>query len=142
MAAFGFGVGDFIAVATLINNIRGSLQDCGGARDDYQELERELRHLELTLAVVKTLTGPPERQAEIVAIKSIALSCRQTLDAFDKNIKKYERSLSVTSRVGRLKASGRAVQWGLLMQADVEKFRTYIVAHVGSLNTVIAAEIL
>jgi hypothetical protein len=141
-APFGFGVGDFIAVATLIKNIKSALQDSGGARDDYQELERELQLLELALAALRSLTGPPQRQAEIMAIKLIALSCRHTLDAFYANIKKYDRSLSVTSRVGVMRASGKMVQWGLLMQADVVKLRSYVAAHVGSLNTLISAEIL
>jgi hypothetical protein len=140
--AFGFGVGDFIAVATLINSIRTALQDYGGARDEYQELERELGLLELALTAVKSLTGPPQRDAEIAAIKVIALSCRHMLNAFYQNVKKYEQSLSVTSRVTKFRASGRMVQWGLLMQGDVTKVRGYVAAHVASLNTLISAEIL
>jgi hypothetical protein len=69
-ASFGFGVGDFIAVATLIKNIKSALQDSGGARDDYQELERELQLLELAHAALRSLTSPPQRQAEIMAIKA------------------------------------------------------------------------
>jgi hypothetical protein len=58
---FGVGVGDFIVVATLIINIKSALQDSDGARDDYQELERELDLLELAPAAVKSLTRPPHR---------------------------------------------------------------------------------
>jgi len=94
------------------------------------------------MATLRSLTGPPQRQAEIMAIKLVTLSCRHTLNTFYTNIKKYDRSLSVTSRVGMMRASGKMVQWGLLMQADVVKLRSYVAAHVGSLNTLISAEIL
>jgi len=141
-APFGFGVGDFIAVATLINNIRAALKDSGGARDEYQELERELELLELALAAIKTLTGPPHRQSEITAIKLVALSCRRTLDTFYAGIKKYDQSLSVTSRPSRTRASVKMVQRNLLMQADVTELRNYVAAHVGTLNILISTEIL
>jgi len=139
---FGFGVGDFIAVATLINSIRTSLQDAGGARDEFQELERELELLDRTLKVVKTLQGSKERESEIATFKLVALSCRHVLDGFWKNLKKYESSLSVSSRMGKAKAAWTMVQWGLSMQGVVMKLRRYIATHVGLLNTLIAAEVL
>jgi hypothetical protein len=141
-APFGFSIGDFIAVATLIKDIASALQESGGARDDYQELERELELLELALSAVKSLTGPPQRQSEIMAIKLVALSCRHSLDVFYANIKKYNQNLSVTSRVSRMRASGKMLQWGLLMQSDIAKLRSYITTHVGNMNTLISAEIL
>jgi hypothetical protein len=141
-APFGFGVGDFIAVATLIKNIRAALKDSGGARDEYQELERELALLELALGAIKTLTGPPHRQGEITAIKLVALSCRRTLDHFYSSVTKYDKSLSAVSIPSRARASVKMVQWNLLMQADVTKLRSYLEAHVGSLNVLISTELL
>lgn len=141
-APFGFGVGDFIAVVTLINKIRAALKDSGGARDEYQQLERELALLELALGAIKTLTGPLHRQGEITAIKSVALSCRRTLDDFYSSIKKYEESLSVVSRKSRARSSAKQVQWSLLMQSDVTKLRSYLESHVGILNILISTELL
>ena len=142
LASFGFRAGDFIAVATLIKNIKAALKDSGGARDEYQELERELALLELALGAIKTLTGPPHRQGEITAIKLVALSCRRTLDDFYSSITKYDKSLSAESMPRRARTSLRMVQWSLLMQADVTKLRSYLEAHVGSLNILISTELL
>ena len=139
---FGFSVGDFIALSSLISNIRTSLQSYGGARADYQELERELEILQLALAAIKSLTGPSQRHSEISAIKLVALSCRQTLNEFYARIQKYEKSLGITSKQSKGRASGRMVQWGLYMQVDMAKMRSYIAAHVGTLNTLLSTEVL
>ena len=44
--SFGFAVGDFVAVGTLIANIVHSLR---GTRSEYQELTRELEKYEVPL---------------------------------------------------------------------------------------------
>ena len=47
--SFGFSVGDFIAVGSLIKDISSCLQDAGGSKTEYQELLRELECLQQAL---------------------------------------------------------------------------------------------
>ena len=107
--SFGFSVGDFLAVGKLVADIVTSLRSASIA--EYRELICELHGLQQAL---------------------------YELDEFGAKLKKFERleiaGGKTRSRLETMKVCTRKLQRGCCMKEEVEKLRTYIVVHVGSLN--------
>ncbi|KAH6667579.1 hypothetical protein B0J14DRAFT_659031 [Halenospora varia] len=132
--SFGWSAGDIAAAVKLVNKIIHSVSNAGGAREHFQELESELKGLLRALHEISDLTSQPGQIPEIVALKFAACLCEDTLKAFFEKIKPFDRSLRAGSMTSKLKATPRMVRWELLVKKDIPEFRSYLVAHVGSLN--------
>ncbi|MCJ1396035.1 hypothetical protein MMC18_008922 [Xylographa bjoerkii] len=113
--AFGFSIGDFLAVAKLIVDVGSSLQDVGGSTSEYQELQRELQSLQRALLHVEKLQARP---GQLPAINSI------------KCVGKTE---------GKLLDLKRKTQWGLCKKKEMEKLQNYLSVHIGSINMLLMA---
>ena len=132
--SFGFSVGDFVAAANLIAEIISALRT--SSTSAYHELVVELHNLERALDDIEHLKCVPEQIPAATAVKVAALTCRFPLDEFATKFKKFQclqgqETLGVRQRmnVWRLK-----LEWGFTMEEEVQRLRTYLVAHVGSLN--------
>jgi hypothetical protein len=90
--SFGFSVGDFLAVGSLIKDVVVSLKDAGGAAADYQQLIVELHGLQRALDSIEHLhVDPGTPQAEnINNLKVTALGCRYVLEEALKKLRSYE----------------------------------------------------
>jgi hypothetical protein len=130
----GWRAGDVVSAIALVNRIITSVGNAGGAREHFRELELELGGLLKALKEIAELTSLPDQIPEIVALKFAACLCEETLKRFYEKIKPFDESLGVSSRKSKAKAAPRMVRWELLVKKDVPEFRTYLVAHVGSLN--------
>ncbi len=136
--SFGFSVGDFLAASKLINDIVSALRH--SSVSSYQELVRELHGLERALHQVEHLPCPPGQEAQVNAVKAVALTVQYPLNEFAAKLSKFERldirhsNVHVPTISDKAKGWGRKVQWGIVMEEDVAKLRTHIAAHVGSLN--------
>ncbi|KAH7401764.1 hypothetical protein DE146DRAFT_440850 [Phaeosphaeria sp. MPI-PUGE-AT-0046c] len=135
--SFGFAVGDFIAAAKLIKDIVSILRTA--ARAEYQELVLELRGLQNSLNHVERLRAPPERQSSITSIKVAALTCTHVLDEFVNKLRKFE-DLSVQHGTPKAKLWTQKLRWGFTMGDEVQKLRSYLLAHVGYLNMRLVTE--
>ncbi len=134
--SFGFSVGDFLTAGRLISDIIASLRTASVS--EYRELLLELHGLQRALYEIEHLKCSPGQEAAINGIKVAALMCQYALDDFSAKLKKFER-LGFTggktrSNLETMKIWTRKLQWGFCMKEEVEKLRTYIVVHVGSLN--------
>lgn len=134
--SFGFSVGDFLTVGKLIADIVASLRTASIA--EYRELIYELHGLQRALHEIEYLKTTPNQEAAVNGIKVAALMCQYPLDDFCAKLKKFD-GLGFTagktrSRLETMKLWTRKLQWGFCMKEEVEKLRTYIVVHVGSLN--------
>ncbi|KAH8654461.1 hypothetical protein BGZ60DRAFT_154674 [Tricladium varicosporioides] len=132
--SFGWSAGDIAAAVRLVNKIIQSVGNTGGAREHFQELESELKGLLRALHEISDLTSQPGQIPEIVALKYAACLCEDTLKTFFEKIKPFDESLGKGSSTSRVKAAPRMVRWELLIKKDIPEFRSYLVAHVGSLN--------
>jgi hypothetical protein len=72
---------------------------------------------------------------DIVALKFAACLCGDTPERFYGRIKPFDASLSAVAPKGAsgMNAVPRTVRWELLLKKDIPEFRSYWVAHVGSL---------
>ena len=128
--SFGFAVGDFIAVGSLIVQIADSLKDVGDAKSDYQELIRELESLDRTLTHIEKLQGPTADN-----IKCAALMCRYPLSEFLGKIKNYEKTLGVAAKkVSFVETTVEEVHLSFGKKDEVAKLRDYLNLHIGSIN--------
>lgn len=145
-AAFGFSVGDVIAVSILIKDVFNALDNAKGSAADYQELCRELWALDRALLEVELLSRSSDTSVELNAlshtVRRVADQCKECIEKFLKKVKGYERSLRAggCSRgerqrsLGRLCDAGKKVMWGLTQKEEVTKFRAEINAHSSAIN--------
>ena len=142
MASFGWSAGDIVATINLVNRV---VQCIGGAHDarvHFQELLSELRGLSRALSEISELTRIPGQTPEIQALKFASCSCGETLRRFYEKIRPFEDTLGAASTQSKLKAVPRMVRWELLVKKDVPELRSYLVAHVGSLNLRLSTALL
>ncbi|PMD29355.1 hypothetical protein L207DRAFT_445554 [Hyaloscypha variabilis F] len=132
--SFGWSAGDIWAAIQLLNRIISSVNNIGGSRDNFQELQTELEGLRRALHEISQLASQPGQIPEIVALKFAACLCEDTLKRFFEKIKPFDEALGLGTKVPKLRVAPRMVRWELLVKKDIPEFRCYLVAHVGSLN--------
>lgn len=142
MASFGWSAGDIVATITLVNRIVQCVTGAHDARAHFQELLSELQALSRALYEISELTKLPGQTPEIEAMKFASCSCGETLGRFYKKVQPFESALGTGSKQSKSKAALRMVRWELLVKKDVPELRSYLVAHVGSLNLRLSTALL
>jgi hypothetical protein len=132
--SFGWSVGDIVAAISLINQVIHCVKDVGGSQEHFQELQSELQGLQLALTNISSLASEPGQIPDIVALKFVACSCQETIQRFLQKIEPFNKSLGPGSQRSKLRTAPRMVRWELLVKKEIPEFRSYLVAHVGSLN--------
>lgn len=135
--SFGFSVGDFIAVGTIIADIISSLQEAGGSKSEYQELVRELESLQHALRHLDKLQ-PSSSSTNVDSIKYAALSCRRPLEEFLAKIKRFDKSLGVWGKQGPIKSAAGKLRWSFGQEDEIRKLQSYLNIHVGTINILLA----
>lgn len=134
MASFGWSAGDIITTITLVTKLIHCISGSHTSRHHFQELLSELQSLSRALHEISTLTQFPDQTPEIHALKFASCLCAEPLKRFYDKVQPFEDALAASSTKSRLKAAPRMVRWELLVKKDVPELRSYLVAHVGSLN--------
>lgn len=132
--SFGWSAGDIVAAIKLVNKVVQCVGNIGGSREHFQELSSELHGLLRALDEIANLIRIPDQIPEITSLKFAACLCGDTLNTFLKKIEPFDRSLAASSTKIRLKAAPKMVRWELLVRKDIPELRSYLVAHVGTLN--------
>jgi hypothetical protein len=122
--SFGFSVGDFIAVGSLIKDISSCLQDAGGSKAEYQEILRELECLQQALRHLDKLQNGCSSSANLDFIKYAALSCRRPLEQFLGKIRKYDKSLGVWGKDGVIQSTAVKLRRGFGQKEEVRKLQS------------------
>lgn len=142
MASFGWSAGDIVSAISLVNRIIQCIGGAHNARDHFQELLSELQALSRALREIAELTKIPDQTPEIQALKFASCSCTETLLRFYNKLEPFKDALDAASTKSKLKAAPRMVRWELLVKKDVPELRSYLVAHVGSLNLRLSTALL
>jgi uncharacterized coiled-coil protein SlyX len=139
--AFGFSVGDFVALGNLILAVGLSLRDTSGSASQYQDLQRELDGLQRALAYVcLSSSSPRSEHAPLVAeIRLAVLSCRGPLQEFLAQVQGYEGSLGAGKSRGKVVDWGKKARW-MVCKKEEEVGRLWAVlgTHVGAINMLLA----
>jgi hypothetical protein len=136
--SFGFSVGDFIAVGSLIYQLAESLRE-GGSASEYRQVVKELGHLLNALSHLEKLN----LSAELVdIINALLRDCRQTLEEWLGKISKFDRHLGHASGASTIsgKAVLRKVQWRFKEGIEAGDMRSKIVFYIQSFNLLLSIE--
>lgn len=139
MSSVTFGsVGDIITVCLLAKSIVEALDDSRGASAEYQGLVTEIRSLECSLLEVELFTRSWRDSSTSASLRlecsKLVKECRNTLEAFQTYLKKYEPSLSKDTRTGILRRAATKIKWQLLAKDTVSRFRSELAGHSNALN--------
>ena len=140
--SFGISVGDFITVGRLIQDIVSSLR--ATSISEYRELILELHGLQRALNEIEHLKCHPSQESAVNGIKVAALMCQYPLDEFASKLRKFESlgpgKAEHASKVEKVGIWATKLRWGFCMKEEVLKVRSYLSAHVGSLNMRLIAQ--
>ncbi|KAK2794086.1 hypothetical protein FQN52_009168 [Onygenales sp. PD_12] len=134
--SFGFSVGDFIAVTTLIHKIR---KDFVGAPSQFRDISDEVRSLSIVLQDVGILVegdDPNSQHAE--ELEHIANGCRDVLETLETTLDKYAELQSVPEKavngnIGRrMKRAWKKLKWE---PDDIRDLRSRIVLNLTLLKS-------
>ena len=139
MVPFGFSAGDFAIAIGLIVRISKALRDSGGAAAEYRDIIQDLQTLQQLLGLLETLRPADGSVSHINAVRGMALACRIPLLEFAEKIESYEQALGVGSSKGMFKRGVRKVQWAVLVEEEVAKFRGIIAAKVYNITLLLGA---
>jgi hypothetical protein len=146
--SFPFHTNDIRSTLNLITTIITFLHRTftSASHTQFQSLVQELQALQRSLTEIDALAGDETQIPEISALRFASCGCRETLERFWERLRPFEDVLG--EGVGKRDAKGawkkapRMVRWELLVRKEVPELRTYLVAHVGSLNLRLSTALL
>ncbi len=140
MVPFGFSAGDFANAIGLIVRISKALKDSGGAVAECRDILQDLQTLQQLLGLLETLRPADGSLSHINAVRGMALACRVPLLGFAEKLERsYEPALGVGSSKGMFTRGVKKVQWAVLVEEEVAKFRGVIAAKVHNISLLLGA---
>ncbi|KAK2753386.1 hypothetical protein FQN55_003515 [Onygenales sp. PD_40] len=134
--SFGFSVGDFIAVTTLIHKIR---KDFVGAPSQFKDISDEVRSLSIVLQDVGILVeGDDPNSQHAKELEHIAKGCRDVLETLETTLDEYAELQSVPEKavngnIGRrMKRAWKKLKWE---PDDIRDLRSRIVLNLTLLKS-------
>lgn len=124
----------------LVNKVRKSLKDAGGAASEYQSAVIELENLATTLSHLEALQPNEDNIQHVNAIRAMAMACQFPLEEFRRKMTRYESSLGPLARRKSLYTIGQKTKWSVIFAEDVEKLRALIAAKHVSINLLLGMQ--
>ena len=134
MIPFGFSAGDLATAIGLIVRISKALRDSGTAAAECRDVLQDLQNLQQLLGFVETLRPADGSISHINAVRGMALKCHIPLLEFAQKIESYAPALGVGSSKGMITRGVKKVQWAILVEEEVAKFRGTIAAKVDTIT--------
>ncbi|KAK3331476.1 hypothetical protein B0H66DRAFT_468412 [Apodospora peruviana] len=131
-------VGDIISITVLIKDIVSALSEARGSSKAYRDLVESLNVLHQMLHEADRVYSdePHDSAVRLVALNTVG-QIRNCLRRFDATIQKYGPSLAQGGSGCSLMDGARKLQWKLLEEKDVDKFRSEIMGYSQSLTTLL-----
>ena len=141
--AFGFSVGDFINVLSLINKIRKALKDTDGADDDIRAVSQDLEQLELVLNhLVEGHWGQECDVGCVNAVRGVAISCQVPLERYLKRLETFAADMKRSGDLHYvLSRNATKAQWALFIKDETVNFRSTLTSRIVLLSLLIAIPI-
>ena len=125
----------------LVNQVRKSLKDVGGAASEYQDAVIELDNLATTLSHLEALQPDEDNLQHVNAIRAMALACRFPLEQFKSRMMRYESFLGPWAKRNSPYAAGQKAKWSIKFGDEVGKFRAVIAAKHASINLLLGMQL-
>jgi hypothetical protein len=135
---FGFSVGDVIAGIGVIKKSIEAFSDTRGATKDHRLLSDTLTRLCAALETVRGLDIDDVQDArQREPIRQAVEQCQRCIDDFVSKIAKYkiiQSGIQPLSWESRVKVAARKIQWALMKQDDLSKFKKDVQLHFDAIN--------
>ncbi|OQE08259.1 hypothetical protein PENVUL_c010G06890, partial [Penicillium vulpinum] len=125
--SFGFGVGDFVAVASLVWKISQALSDVSEDSKLYRELQLELSafqgvFIQFQQAIVDGVVLP---QDQVTRVKTILAQIERQTKNFNNHIEKFKDLAKSTEkdRAKKFVVFKKRVSWSLYGKKPIQQFR-------------------
>ncbi|KAJ5151324.1 uncharacterized protein N7482_010576 [Penicillium canariense] len=130
--SFGFGLGDFLAVLQLANDLRGRFAQ---APREYKAITEEVESLILVLNRITDL-DEEEVDEQRDDVNQVIRSCDNVLRDLDSRLRKFHILAKDSSPewTGRVRQAWKRIRWD---QAEIDNFRSRIVANISLLNLIV-----
>jgi len=157
---FGVGVGDFIAVGSLIvkvvqelKEVKDGLPRCNKfwtdisssqnseASSEYQQLLLDLETLFRSLSSLEKLQPGLNEFVRLQSIRAAVQSCRFPLERFLKKIEKFEYRLGIwNSRTKSFATFTRRMQWRLMYKDDVKELQASLGGQIATISMLLMTQ--
>jgi hypothetical protein len=128
--AFGFSVGDFVAIIELVSKTVKALKENGGVIAKRYELTlADLRTIETILRHTHNLQASDENDDVVQQIKQYGNACHEPLARFVQKLRKYEvlaKPQSTETASLKLLRAGRSIQWTVVVAEEVARLKAAI----------------
>jgi hypothetical protein len=132
------GIGDILALITLVREVATALDGSRGSKAEYQEVRCELEGLENALLLhhqlLQARCNDPALNAIFKSTRSRAEDCQRCIEVFSKQAVKFERSLGVGRGGNVCRDVTMKVRWQMSKKEEVARFRAELAQHISSLN--------
>jgi hypothetical protein len=122
MAGFGFLPGDVILFGQFTAKIISALRE-SGSKTEYQFELQSCQDLQAVLEEIRRLDASNVGNCFGEELQQHLSDAQSLVVDFNKTIAKYEKSMGKSSEAGRVKSSGRRIQWALAAAKDLDIFR-------------------
>jgi len=128
-------VGDFISIAILIKDSVSAFDGSRGSSKAYSDLVGSLNVIDQARQEADRIyCGLPENDELRITAQDTAHRIRHCLLKIEYDIKKYQLSLGHGGSGSALKDAARKIQWRLVDEKDIEKFRFQLMVYCQSLG--------
>ena len=133
--AFGYSAGDCFQAINLTWKIIQALRESKEASDECRLLIQDLQNLRQILTIIQDLRPSGASLSHVNAIRSVALSCLEPLEALDGRIKKcYHLIATEQPAPVSLRRGFQQTRWRLFATEEIAKSRAVLGAKVASVG--------
>jgi phosphoribosylformylglycinamidine (FGAM) synthase-like amidotransferase family enzyme len=137
---FGFSVGDFIAVGTLLFEIGSALRDSTGASEEYQALLLRLDSLKQIMDLAAgLLSGSQLPSLTKNAILMYIGRCYDQLKRFNPIIENHKVTFSKGGSGNRVKDFWRKLLWNLITKEEIKEIENALGGYISAVNMLLTA---
>ncbi|KUM56572.1 hypothetical protein ACN42_g10641 [Penicillium freii] len=125
--AFGFGVGDFVAVASLLWKISQALSETSEDSKLYREFQLELSAFQGVVVQFQQAmpNGPILSKDQVTKTRNVVAQIERLINDFNRHMDKFKKNTSPTEKDGTRKLVNlrKRVTWSFFGKKPIQQFR-------------------
>lgn len=125
--AFGFGVGDFVAVASLLWKISQALSETSEDSKLYREFQLELSAFQGVVVQFQQAmpNGPILSKDQVTKTRNVVAQIERLINDFNRHMDKFKNNTSPTEKDGTRKLVNlrKRVTWSFFGKKPIQQFR-------------------
>jgi hypothetical protein len=131
----GILVGDLIATAKLLKDLRNALRQHDGAHIHHQSVIRDLETCDNILSCLENSDGASMQSAQVNAIRALAHSIRERVVQHIQKFHKYGSSLDATPTDKKLRRGVNKLKWSQKGSKTAAQLSEWISMQMANIQT-------